>query len=92
MLEQYLSIVSLKDFMLRRVEKNGDGSLAIDVVEAGTGMTDFSDVFSTVSRLGFSGPLSAHCEFKIPKDGLLAGIKREIAFFNKLRAEIAHKE
>jgi sugar phosphate isomerase/epimerase len=84
-LKEYLSIVSLKDILLVRKEKNGHGSIGHHGVEAGKGMVDRTDVFETLSRLEYRGPLSVHCEFEVPEDGLLAAIKRETAFFRDYR-------
>ena len=42
-----LGSVSLKDFLLRREERDGHGIKARDVVEAGQGMVDWTAVFET---------------------------------------------
>jgi sugar phosphate isomerase/epimerase len=79
-LGRYLSIVSLKDFLLVREPLNNHGSIRRHVVEAGNGMVDWTAVFRTLQVLEFDGPLTVHCEFEPPEDGLLAGIAREVAF------------
>lgn len=79
-LGKYLSIVSLKDFLLVREPSNSHGSIRRHVVEAGKGMVDWTAVFRTIQAVQFDGPLTVHCEFEPPEDGLLAGIAREVAF------------
>ena len=45
------------------------------------GMVDWTTVFSDLKRIGYTGPLSAHCEFQVPPEQFLAAAKREVAFF-----------
>ena len=80
-------MVALKDFLLYRQEKAGHGSVKRDVVEAGTGMVDWSAVFEELVRIGFDGPLSIHCEFHVPEGEFLAAAAREVAFFLSLREQ-----
>ena len=91
-LEKYLSIVSLKDFLLTREPVGDHGSQVTNVVEAGQGMVNWTEVFTTLKQLDYQGPLTAHCEFKEPDDGLLAGIKREIAYFRPKCDELLKAE
>ena len=86
--KEHLSLVSLKDFLLSRLVKQGHGSVKRDVVEAGHGMVDWTAVFAELKRLKFSGPMSIHCEFNVPEDGFLAGVEREAAFFRRMLAAI----
>ena len=88
-LKEYLSIVSLKDFLLTREPIGDHGSMKINVVEAGRGMVNWTEVFTTLEKLSFQGPLTIHCEFEEPADGLVAGIKRETAYFLGKRNMIA---
>jgi len=81
----YLSIVSLKDFLMRREDKANHGSAQREVVEAGQGMVDWTAVFDELKRIGFSGPGSIHCEFHA--DDFIAAVKREVAFFRQMRAK-----
>ena len=81
----HLSMVAMKDFLLYRQEKAGHGSVKRDVVEAGTGMVDWSAVFEELVRIGFDGPLSIHCEFHAAEGEFLAAAAREVAFFLRLR-------
>ena len=64
MVQQYLSIASVKDVMLRRVEAGGHSAVEFEVVPCGTGMVNFDSVFSTLRRVNFQGPLTVHCEFE----------------------------
>lgn len=84
-LRDSLSIVSMKDVLLSRAEKNGHGSIQLAWVEAGQGMVDWTTVFETLGGLGFAGTVSIHCEFEEPPDGVVAGMRRETAFFRSLR-------
>ncbi len=84
-LKDSLSIVAGKDILLEREVKNGHGSMRHHVIEAGQGMVDWTDVFETLKRLEYRGPITIHCEFEVPQDGLMAGIRRETAFFRDFR-------
>jgi sugar phosphate isomerase/epimerase len=83
MIRPWLSIVAVKDVDLVRVEKNGHGSVRRDWVEAGLGCVDWTNVFEVLGKVGYDGPVSVHCEFKVAEDQFLAAIAREIAFFNR---------
>ncbi|NOY82879.1 MAG: sugar phosphate isomerase/epimerase [Kiritimatiellaeota bacterium] len=84
MLQPYLSIVAVKDFLLTRGEKNGHGVTRRSVVPAGTGMVDWTAVFETLARVGFDGPVSAHCEFKVPEGSEFGQVAtKEVAFFRR---------
>ena len=85
-LKDSLSILAAKDILLERKERNGHGSMTHRGVEAGHGMVDWTEVFETLKRLEFRGPVTIHCEFEVPEDGLIAGIERETAFFRDFRA------
>lgn len=80
---EYLSIVSLKDFLLKRQDKENHGSMKPDVVEAGQGMVDWTAVFDELKRIGYSGPGTIHCEFQA--DDFIAAVKREATFFRGMR-------
>lgn len=80
-----LSVVSLKDFLLRRVDKEGHGTKVRDVVEAGRGMVDWTAVFEDLHGIGYDGPASIHCEFKVAEGQFEAALRREAAFFVGLR-------
>ena len=83
MVRDYLSIVSVKDVRLERVEKNGHGSIEQHWVEAGKGMVDWSAVFECLTSMGFEGPVTVHCEFRAKGEEFLAMAEREIAFFKR---------
>ena len=84
-MKDYLCILGLKDALLAREEKHGHGAVAIKWVEAGQGMVNWTGVFSELVRIAFDGPMSIHCEFEIPEDGYMAALRREVAFFNRVR-------
>jgi len=79
---EHLSLIALKDILLHREERDGHGTKQRTVVEAGTGMVDWTDVFAQIKRLGYDGPLSVHCEFNVPAAGFLPAMKRETGFFS----------
>jgi len=83
-LAESLRIVSVKDVLLTRVAKGAHGAIERHWVEAGAGMVDWTEVFATLERRGYDGPVSVHCEFDEPADGRPAGIRRETAFFRQL--------
>ena len=84
-MKDYFCILGLKDALLAREEKHGHGAVAIKWVEAGQGMVNWTGVFSELVRIAFDGPMSIHCEFEIPEDGYMAAVRREVAFFNRVR-------
>jgi L-ribulose-5-phosphate 3-epimerase len=86
MVKGYLSIVALKDVLIRRGEINGHGKKEIEVVPSGEGMVDFSAVFSELKRVQFQGPLTVHCEFENAGEGFLDLVQHEIRFFKGLQA------
>jgi sugar phosphate isomerase/epimerase len=81
----HFSILSVKDMLLLRGEKNGHGSKFARTVVAGEGMVDWTAVFAELDRIGFDGPLSIHCEFEVPQgEEFVATAAREAAFFRRL--------
>ncbi|HUW30706.1 MAG TPA: sugar phosphate isomerase/epimerase family protein [Planctomycetota bacterium] len=86
---QYLSIIGLKDVLLRRVEVNGHGSVAEQWVPAGEGMVDWTGVFDELARVGFDGPLSVHCEYSDLAEPLESVARRDVAFFKAHRDRVA---
>ncbi len=82
MVRDYVCIVSLKDALVTRGEKNGHGCTIGQTVEAGQGMVDWTDVGQCLAENGFDGPMSIHCEFK-GVDDFDGAVKREVAFFRR---------
>ena len=85
MVRRYLSIVSLKDVLMTRAESGGHGAKAIRWVPAGEGVVDWSAVFGELARIGFSGPLTIHCEFEVPAAAFDETFTREVRFFRHMR-------
>ena len=83
MVKNYLSIVSLKDVMLSREEKDGHGTKRVKWVPAGLGLVDWTNVFSELRRVCFDGPASIHCEFQVPEDEFGDTFAREVPFFKQ---------
>ena len=93
MARHYLSIVSVKDVMLRRVETGGHSAVEFDVVPCGTGMVDFDSVFSTLGRIGFQGPLTVHCEFEnAPEPEFSDLVKHEVGFAQVNKSEYLNRQ
>lgn len=86
-LKPYFSIIALKDVMIHRTPVNGHGSKTIQMVPAGEGLVDWTTVFSDLVRAQFAGPLSVHCEFKVPANRFLDSARREVMFFRKRMQE-----
>ena len=86
MAREHLSILSVKDVLVERVEKNGHGAAKSLWVAAGEGIVDWTAVFSELRRIGYDGFLSIHCEYDI-EDGedWFDTFVREVAFFRKMR-------
>lgn len=82
---EYFSILSVKDMLLERGEKNGHGTKIARTVVAGAGMVDWTAVAAELDRVGFEGPLSIHCEFEVPEgQEFVPTAQREAAFFRRL--------
>ena len=81
MVKNYLALVSGKDVVKFRVEKNGHGSYGYECVLAGEGMVDWTAVFSELKRAGYAGPLSVHCEWSATGQAFLDLVQREMRFF-----------
>ena len=90
MLGAHVCMVGLKDVTVRRTPKSDHGSVTWDMgVSAGEGVVDWDEVFGVLGRMGFQGPLSAHCTVlnygKIPVEKHVEYIRRECAFFRRKR-------
>ena len=86
MAREHLSILSLKDVLIERVEKNGHGAAKPRWVDAGEGIVDWTAVFSELRRIEYDGFLSIHCEYDIDDDeDWFETFVREVAFFRKMR-------
>ena len=85
---RYLSLVSVKDVMLSRQDREGHGTLARQWVQVGQGMVDWTTVFADLAREGFDGPMSIHCEFHVAEDRFMAAVGEEIAFYKKMRDRV----
>lgn len=89
---RHLCAVGLKDIMLTRAAKNDHGSSAWNMgVSAGEGLVDWTDVFATLGRLNYAGPLSLHCIVlnyaKVPPERHVEYIRKEFEFFRRKRQE-----
>jgi sugar phosphate isomerase/epimerase len=88
MVLRYLSIVSIKDVLLTRAEKDGHGAKAVKWVPAGQGVVDWSVVFPELKRVGYAGPLSIHCEFEVEPAQFADTFAREVRFFKQAAAQV----
>jgi sugar phosphate isomerase/epimerase len=87
MVQEYLSLVAMKDVIKSREEKNGHGSISLSVVQAGEGMVDWTAVFSDLKRVGYQGPLSMHCEYPASGAEFWNILQNEVAFFKQFRKD-----
>ena len=86
MAREHLSILSVKDVLIERVEKNGHGAAKALWVAAGEGIVDWTAVFTELRRIEYDGFLSIHCEYDIDDDeDWFDTFVREVAFFRKMR-------
>ena len=86
MARQHLSILSVKDVLIKRVEKNGHGAANALWVAAGEGIVDWTAVFTELRRIEYDGFLSIHCEYDIDDgEDWFDTFVREVAFFRKMR-------
>ena len=84
MVESHLSIVAVKDMLIWREQKENHGAKSRRVVPAGEGMVDWTAVFAALDRAAYEGPVSVHCEFKVPEGGDFHQlVKDEVAFFRR---------
>ena len=86
MAREHLSILSVKDVLIKRVEKNGHGAAKALWVAAGEGIVDWTAVFTELRRIEYDGLLSIHCEYDIDdSEDWFDTFVREVAFFRKMR-------
>ena len=86
MAREHLSILSVKDVLIERVEKNGHGAAKALWVAAGEGIVDWTAVFGELRRIEYDGFLSIHCEYDIDDgEDWFDTFVREVAFFRKMR-------
>ena len=86
MAREHLSILSVKDVLVERVEKNGHGAAKALWVAAGEGIVDWTAVFTELRRIEYDGFLSIHCEYDIEdEEDWFDTFVREVAFFRKMR-------
>ena len=90
MAREHLSILSVKDVLVERVEKNGHGAAKALWVAAGEGIVDWTAVFGELRRIEYDGFLSIHCEYDIGDDeDWFDTFVREVAFFRKMRDAVS---
>lgn len=78
----YLSAVAFKDLM--RV-KNPDGSWGIDVWPLGMGLGNFPQVMRLLTDMGFSGPISFHCEYsRLPAESIIHQLAIDTRFISDI--------
>ncbi len=86
MAREHLSILSVKDVLVERVEKNGHGAAKALWVAAGEGIVDWTAVFGELRRIEYDGFLSIHCEYDIEdEEDWFDTFVREVAFFRRMR-------
>ena len=86
MAREHLSILSVKDVLVERIEKNGHGAAKALWVAAGEGIVDWTAVFGELRRIEYDGFLSIHCEYDIDdEEDWFDTFVREVAFFRKMR-------
>ncbi len=86
MAREHLSILSVKDVLVQRVEKNGHGAAKALWVAAGEGIVDWTAVFGELRRIEYDGFLSIHCEYDIDdEEDWFDTFVREVDFFRKMR-------
>ncbi len=86
MAREHLSILSVKDVLVERVEKNGHGAAKALWVAAGEGIVDWTAVFGELRRIEYDGFLSIHCEYDIDdEEDWFDTFVREVAFFRRMR-------
>jgi sugar phosphate isomerase/epimerase len=93
MVKNWLAAVALKDVLPYREDAGGEGRIGHHWVPAGEGVVAWSKVFGELHGMGFTGPLSVHCEYaaKDPAD-FQAKMVREIAYFRAKVDKAGQKE
>lgn len=61
--KQYISAVAVKDLIRQKVVHDGETAWVVEVVPLGTGFGNFPLVAQTLKKIGYSGPISFHCEY-----------------------------
>lgn len=104
MVARYVSVLSLKDVWVERVQADGPSTLRqaqggagsgqrhgrgeVRWVAAGEGVVDWTEVFAELKRSGFDGPASIHCEYEVPPAEWMGTFAREIGFFKRWNANL----
>jgi len=86
MLRDYLAVVELQDLRLEwhRVDDEGDHDRKWTT--AGSGAVHWTQVFSSLARVGFEGPMTMHAEFEVPAGETFDSVfQREAAYFRAKR-------
>ncbi|MBX3050340.1 MAG: sugar phosphate isomerase/epimerase [Caldilineaceae bacterium] len=86
MTRDYLSVLSLKDVQVERVEAGAHGKGRVRWLPAGQGIVDWTSVFADLNAADFEGPASIHCEYEVPAEGWAETFGREIASFRRWNA------
>jgi len=89
MTAKYMSVLSLKDVRVERMQSNGHGAGKVCWVPAGEGMVNWTEVFGELKRMDFDGPASIHCEYAVHDDEWMKTFTREIAFFRRWNTDAA---
>ena len=87
-LRRHLSAVAVKDVLVEREQADGHGRKRLSWLPAGQGVVDWTVVFDDLRRLEFAGPVSIHCEFRVPEDRFWETFVREIRFFRQQRDRV----
>jgi sugar phosphate isomerase/epimerase len=86
MVREYLSIVALKDVLFIRDDHGDEGGHGRKFVPAGEGAVRWSEVFAELVRVGFTGPISIHAEYKVDtQEEFWSRLKPEVEYFKKKR-------
>ena len=91
MVRKHLSIIGLKDALVRRTEVNGHGAVAEQFVLAGKGMVNWTAVFDELVRVQYDGPVSVHCEYTEIAEPFEDAFRHDVAFFRAQRDRVAGK-
>jgi len=86
--QEYLSVLALKDLTRQRIVANGQAIWRTRTVRLGQGFGDFPTLLETLKRLNFDGPVSFHSEYHEPVETVIDLARIDVRFIRGLMAQI----
>ena len=87
MVKEYVAAIAFKDLVRQKMMIEGKPEWAVDVVPLGSGYGNFPLVLETLDTIGYSGPVSFHCEYgRLPPESIIDQCRIDTRFIRGLQA------